>query len=366
MAGDRSLFDDPRHRRFYERMSKELLDSGWLRFTMLRWQGENLAFHLGFLFNRIFTWYKPTFNVDFARYSPGEVLLKKLLEDCIEEDVREFDFTVGNESFKDRFANVKRHNWRLDIIQNRRQSLMQNTQRRLHRHVKENHPALFARLKHVAQRLGMVEAEPHAATVPAPRSRRFGITTHVLWRTAPVAPAASEFRAQWARYSQIKEIARREGLKPDFLIDALQRMRSGARAVVASWHERPVALMWLARDAQAGINAHGFDTTLPEGAELLIDSTLASDVLASQKKDLLMPAIMTFLAAEGVRAVYRVEASNDAPSLPQQCGAAIEKIARHTEVALWIRRFRFLTSLTEPRPDGQRRQEDDHARLGTD
>jgi hypothetical protein len=93
---------------------------------------------------------------------------------------------------------------------------------------------------------------------------------------------------------------------------------------------------------------------------------LAADVLASQKKDLLLPAMMTFLAAEGCTAVYRIEAANDPPSLPQLCDARIERIARHTEVAVGFRRFRFLRSLTSPCSDEELRQEDDDARLGSD
>ena len=367
MAGDRSLFDDPRHKKFYERMAKELLDTGWLRFTMLRWQGEALAFHLGFVFNRVFTWYKPTFNVDFARYSPGEVLLKKLLEDCLEEDLREFDFTVGNEGFKDRFANVKRANLRVEIVQSRRQPLSNKVRRRVQRHVKENHPTLFARIKGIAQRLGAHPAESAAVNeAPKRRPRRLGITQQVLWRAAPIAAVPSEFRAAWARYSQIKEIARREGLKPDFLIQALRNMRNGQRAVVASWHDRPVGLMWLSRDPQAALIEHGFDVQLPEKAGLIADSYLAADVRASQKKDLLLPTIMTFLAAEGVRGLYRVEGPDDSPSLPQLCGAAVEKIARHTEIALLFRRLRSQKVFLEVDTLEQQNMEDEDARLGTD
>jgi hypothetical protein len=355
MAGDRSLFDDPRHRKFYERMAKELLETGWLRFTMLRWQGEALAFHLGFVFNRVFTWYKPTFNVDYARYSPGEVLLKKLLEDCLEEDLREFDFTVGNEGFKDRFANVKRANLRVELVQTRRQSLVSNVRRGVHRHVKENHPTLFGWIKGIAQRTGAVAVD--AATrseAPPRRPIRLGMTRSFLWRAAPTAAVPSEFRAAWARYSQIKEIARREGLKPSWLVQALEYMRNGQRAVVASWHDRPVGLMWLSRDAQAAVDEHGFTVQLPDDSGLIADSYLASDVAASQKKDLLLPAVMTFLAAEGVHGLYRIEGATDAPSLPQLCGARVEPIARSTEIGLLFRRLRFQKILSQNDPADRR------------
>ena len=99
-------------------------------------------------------------------------------------------------------------------------------------------------------------------------------------------------------------------------------------------------------------------------AGLIVDSYLAADVAASQKKDLLLPSVMTFLAAEGVRGVYRIEGNDDAPSLPQQCGAAIERIAQQTEVALLFRTLRFHKQF-ETMPDPAI-PEDDDARLGVD
>ena len=367
MAGDRSLFDDPRHKRFYERMAKELLETGWLRFTMLRWQGEALAFHLGFVFNRVFTWYKPTFNVDYARYSPGEVLLKKLLEDCLDADLREFDFTVGNEDFKDRFANVKRANLRVEIAQSRRLSFSSQVRRKVQRQVKENHPLLFAQIKSAAQRFGALPADTAPQKEqPAQRRRRFGMTQHVLWRMPPIAAVPSEFRAAWARYSQIKAIARREGLKPDWLVQALQHMRDGRRAVVASWHDRPVGLMWLSRDAAADLAKFGFELTLPENAGLIADSYLAADVRASQKRDLLLPTVTTFLAAEGIHDIYRIEGPGEEPSLPQLCGVTLERVARQTEIALLFRHLRFQKVFVEANTREQHNMEDEHARLGID
>jgi CelD/BcsL family acetyltransferase involved in cellulose biosynthesis len=72
-----------------------------------------LAFHFGFEYRRRFIWYKPTFDIEFASRSPGEVLIKFLLEDAIMRKLEEFDFTVGSESFKYRFANRLRFNNRL-------------------------------------------------------------------------------------------------------------------------------------------------------------------------------------------------------------------------------------------------------------
>jgi len=111
-----SQFLDPAQQTFYRELVRELFPCGWLRFDVVLFNGAPLAFHFGFECQRRFIWYKPTFDVRFASRSPGEVLIKFLLEDAIKKKLEEFDFTVGAESFKYRFANRTRFINRLIIF----------------------------------------------------------------------------------------------------------------------------------------------------------------------------------------------------------------------------------------------------------
>jgi CelD/BcsL family acetyltransferase involved in cellulose biosynthesis len=99
-----SLFCDEAQQRFYRLLATSAADAGWLRFTRLDWQGRAIAFHFGFCHRGSFMWYKPSFGVDLARHSPGEVLLRQLLLAAIAEDAHTFDFGLGDEAFKARFA----------------------------------------------------------------------------------------------------------------------------------------------------------------------------------------------------------------------------------------------------------------------
>lgn len=108
-----SQFFDPAQRAFYKELVREIFPYGWLRFDVVLFNGAPLAFHFGFEYQRRFIWYKPTFDNQFASKSPGEVLIKFLLEDAIKKKLEEFDFTVGSEPFKYRFANRIRFNNRL-------------------------------------------------------------------------------------------------------------------------------------------------------------------------------------------------------------------------------------------------------------
>ena len=99
-----SLFNDPSQRAFYERLTERAGDGGWLRFTRLDWNGQPIAFHFGFNYRGVYMWYKPSFAIDLSRRSPGEVLLRQLLLDAIAEGAHTFDFGLGDEAFKQRFA----------------------------------------------------------------------------------------------------------------------------------------------------------------------------------------------------------------------------------------------------------------------
>ena len=108
-----SQFFDPAQQLFYSELVRRGFRQGWLRFDVVLFNGAPLAFHFGFEYQRRFIWYKPTFDVEFASKSPGEVLIKFLLEDAIKKGLEEFDFTVGAEPFKYRFANRTRSNERI-------------------------------------------------------------------------------------------------------------------------------------------------------------------------------------------------------------------------------------------------------------
>lgn len=347
MAGDRSLFDEARCRRFFERLCTPLLESNILRFSILRWSDETLAYHLGFSYDGVYTWYLPSFNVDFSRYSPGEVLLKKLLEDALESRVREFDFTLGDSPHKERFTNLKRRIWCAEIVAGTRASSRAPAIEALHG-TETTDGSIWARLlgrwvrNHAANREAQ-GSDPEANA--APRRSRVGVSQRRLWRTSALDPRPSEFRVRWARYSHIKAFARQEGQRSQALITALARMRRGQRAVVVLWQERPIAVLWLARDTNAGLMRRGFDVRVPAGAALLVEAHLASDLEGSPRRDALMPAVQTFLAAEGVTALYGVDDPASGPSLPERCGVPLLPVVQRTEIGLLFGTWRLQRTL---------------------
>jgi len=111
-----SLFLRNCTREFYWNLIKALLPRGLLLFTVLEYEGRSIAFHFGFDYGSKVIWYKPSFDTDYARLSPGTVLLKYLIEYCIDEGRDELDFTIGDEPFKGKFANCVKKNGHIRIF----------------------------------------------------------------------------------------------------------------------------------------------------------------------------------------------------------------------------------------------------------
>lgn len=107
-AGHASQFDRPRERWLYAALAESLGASGMLRTSEVRLDGRLIAAHFGAYDGERFTWYKPCYEPELESFGPGEVLLQHLIERAASEGAREFDFTVGAEGFKLRFATLVR------------------------------------------------------------------------------------------------------------------------------------------------------------------------------------------------------------------------------------------------------------------
>ena len=99
-----SLFVSERQRDYYRRLTSELSDTGWLRFTRISFNGRPIAFHHGLCYGRRYLFGIPSFEIELCHKSPGEVLLRQLMLAAIEEDAEKFDFGIGDERYKYRFA----------------------------------------------------------------------------------------------------------------------------------------------------------------------------------------------------------------------------------------------------------------------
>jgi hypothetical protein len=100
----RSGFDDAFSKVTHRRLFEELLFSGLLVVSSLNAGRRLLAAHLGVLWEGRFYWWIPAYDVRSGQYSPGRIMLERLLEESLKRGHAEFDFLVGEEDYKWHYA----------------------------------------------------------------------------------------------------------------------------------------------------------------------------------------------------------------------------------------------------------------------
>jgi CelD/BcsL family acetyltransferase involved in cellulose biosynthesis len=99
----------PERRAFLQQLSDLLSQSGWLKISQLEIDGRPVAWNYGFRFGGSWFWYLPTFEMEYAHVSPGSCLLRLLVEEGAKDSSLQWmDLGLGDESYKDRYANELR------------------------------------------------------------------------------------------------------------------------------------------------------------------------------------------------------------------------------------------------------------------
>lgn len=99
-GGASHIFQKPEIRTFFKSLSGVAQAQGKLHFSRLKVGDDIWHWHYGFMHRGSLLWYKPTYNPDFSKYSPGKVHLALLIEHCLENGGVEIDFGYGAEPYK--------------------------------------------------------------------------------------------------------------------------------------------------------------------------------------------------------------------------------------------------------------------------
>jgi CelD/BcsL family acetyltransferase involved in cellulose biosynthesis len=99
----------PERREFLCDLARLLSPTGWLCLTRMSVGTRTVAWNYGFRFYGTSFWYSPTFVNDLEKYSPGFVLLSKLIEEAAQDpSVETVDLGLGGEAYKEVLANAFR------------------------------------------------------------------------------------------------------------------------------------------------------------------------------------------------------------------------------------------------------------------
>ncbi len=104
-----SLFCSAKPQEFYRKITAVLAPQGGVHYTTVSLDGRVVAQHFGLRSRDTLIWYKPAFDVALREHSPGDVLIKALVQYASDTGLQELDFSRGDESFKNRFASLIRY-----------------------------------------------------------------------------------------------------------------------------------------------------------------------------------------------------------------------------------------------------------------
>ena len=97
LAGERA-------RAFHADFAEAALRRGWLRLWLMEWDGDPVAAWYGWHLGDRYSFYNAGFDPGRSKLSPGMFLLARVIQSAFEEGAREFDFLLGDEAYKSRFA----------------------------------------------------------------------------------------------------------------------------------------------------------------------------------------------------------------------------------------------------------------------
>jgi CelD/BcsL family acetyltransferase involved in cellulose biosynthesis len=93
-----------RARSFHRRFAASCLERGWLRLWFLELDEQPVAAWYGWRLGARYSCYNSGFDPSWSRVGPGRLLLGGVIESALEEGAAEFDFLLGDEGYKLRFA----------------------------------------------------------------------------------------------------------------------------------------------------------------------------------------------------------------------------------------------------------------------
>jgi CelD/BcsL family acetyltransferase involved in cellulose biosynthesis len=116
--GDQGTFRrNPAAARFYEGFAPLALANGWLRIYGLEQDGDLKAVQIGYVYGRVFHALQEGFDPSYEA-GAGNVLRALVLESCIAEGLRSYDFLAGVTSHKQRWMATPRDGY--DVFVGRR------------------------------------------------------------------------------------------------------------------------------------------------------------------------------------------------------------------------------------------------------
>lgn len=83
----------------------EKFDQSKISFSCIEVNGKIISSHIGYIFNKNFYYIFPAYDYLYKKFSPGNILLFRLIEFYKSKNFEDFDLTIGEENYKKSFTN---------------------------------------------------------------------------------------------------------------------------------------------------------------------------------------------------------------------------------------------------------------------
>ena len=111
--GVAGAFSKPKIQAFHRDVAAKFLARGWLRLHRLKLDGETRAAFYCFQLGARVYYYLSGFDLEYGKYSIGNVLMAQAIESAIKDGAREFDLLRGDETYKFNWKAEERETLRL-------------------------------------------------------------------------------------------------------------------------------------------------------------------------------------------------------------------------------------------------------------
>jgi len=95
-----SQFSDPGQRAFLERFLERASETGWIRFLRIDWNGRSIAFEFAWYYHGVHYSGPWCFAVEYAKQSPGHILLRNSVFAALAEGLETYDLGTGDQPYK--------------------------------------------------------------------------------------------------------------------------------------------------------------------------------------------------------------------------------------------------------------------------
>jgi CelD/BcsL family acetyltransferase involved in cellulose biosynthesis len=113
------MISSPSVRNFFSDICRCFAENGWLNLSFLMADDKPISSLFGFEYDSKYYAYLSGFDPAYYKYSPGNLLIMHVAEDCIRRKLKEYDFLRGNEFYKRSWASLIRKNIELKYMRRR-------------------------------------------------------------------------------------------------------------------------------------------------------------------------------------------------------------------------------------------------------